>query len=351
MRRFWIMLCVLTVMSVPLAAQEATPEPPPPTVPDVVGLSVPEAAALLNAAGLNLGEEVIQITNDDTAVERGITEQSVAAGTTAERGSAVNVTVLRSNNIVLIYDDNDITMVNQSPAGLDLTRVAFTAAEIRFNANRWGNTALDAADCTQLWSVGRGTPKSINECGAIQRWLTTNNADEHFWTAANTDGTFSVVQSGIVRENCPTATVAGQVLECAFFMATGDTNEVTEFVYLVYTPTQLLIRNIADDLWMPIAGITLEGADDDVATSLVAERFDAPIEIGDADRLAPGQCLYYTTPDATDSAPPEDCTVIGQATLPDAWVAGFDLMGMTRTDPSTCPPAIAGRLTVCIAPR
>jgi len=352
-----ILLMGILLLGGVLTAQDATEDPTPIAVPDVVGLTIPEAAAALNAAGFNLGEEIIQPPEGgEVPTQSEIVAQSVEPGTTAEPGSAVDVTVIRTNNMLLIYDDNDITMVNQSGARLDLTTVTFSSENTRFNANRWGNTALDAADCTQLWSVGRGSPKSVDECGAIQRWLTTNDRNEHFWTAANTTGTFTVVQAGVVRADCPTATTPGEIVSCELFMATGGTTEVTEFLYLAYTSDALLVHNISDALWMPLDGITII-SNRGTSTPLVvsATRFDETITVGQVSRLAPGQCIYYTSASAAGADTLEDCTELGRITLgtdgPFFWDVGFDIEGVTGQPTATCPPAVEGRLTLCIVPR
>ena len=357
MRLYLITICLCVLMGIPITAQDSTEEPDAPTVPDIVGLTIPEAAAALNAAGFNLGEEIIQLPDDpDAPPQSEIVAQSVGPGTVAEPGSAVDVTVIRANNMLLLYDDNDITMVNQSGAALNLTTISFSSENTRFNANRWGNNALDAEDCTQLWSVGRGSPKAVDECGAIQRWLTTNNTNEHFWTAANTSGMFNVVQAGTMRAQCPTATVPGEVIQCELFLASGGTTEVTEFVYIAYTVDSLLIHNISETLWMPLEGVTLlSNMGNDVPLIADESQLDEPVIAGDPLRLAPGQCLFYTSGSANGSETLEDCTELGRISLDEGnasgWNVGFDIQGVTGQPPATCPPAVEGRLTLCILPR
>ncbi len=65
------------------------------TVPDITGLSVPEAAAVLNQNGLALGAQASEPWTESATFEPGaVSLQSLPAGQTVERGTAVDVTVL-----------------------------------------------------------------------------------------------------------------------------------------------------------------------------------------------------------------------------------------------------------------
>jgi beta-lactam-binding protein with PASTA domain len=81
------------------------------TVPDITGLPVPQAVAALNRSGLVLGTQTPFEGTTDQALGS-IVSQSVAAGSTATYGSAVDITLVQAPNARLIYDDNDITLVN-----------------------------------------------------------------------------------------------------------------------------------------------------------------------------------------------------------------------------------------------
>src|SRR3954463_11504474 len=83
-------------------------------VPDLTGMNVPQAAAALNRAGFALGNETGEAWTAESGLQQNrIKSQSVAAGQTAPSGSAIDVTVLRSPNVALVYDDNDLTLVNK----------------------------------------------------------------------------------------------------------------------------------------------------------------------------------------------------------------------------------------------
>lgn len=58
-----------------------------------------------------------------------IVGQSAAPGSTAAPGAAVDVRVLRAANALLIYDDNDLMVVNLSAAALDLSSAVFAALD------------------------------------------------------------------------------------------------------------------------------------------------------------------------------------------------------------------------------
>src|SRR5690348_12468683 len=101
-------LCLICLFAGTVYAQDAA-------VPDLTGLNVPEAAALLNKNGFALGaENNVGWTADSGQEQNTIKGQSVAAGQTAAPGSAIDVTVLRSPNAMLIYDDNDLSLVNKT---------------------------------------------------------------------------------------------------------------------------------------------------------------------------------------------------------------------------------------------
>jgi beta-lactam-binding protein with PASTA domain len=73
------------------------------TVPDVTGLSVPAAAALLNRNGMALGLQTEEPWNESLGQPGNtIIGQSLAPGSTAARGTALDVTVLRSPNMLLV---------------------------------------------------------------------------------------------------------------------------------------------------------------------------------------------------------------------------------------------------------
>ena len=194
---------VIIMTSSLLAAQEQTN-----IVPDLVGMSVPRAAAELNRLGMHVGDQTDQHWSEDQAVPEGrISGQSIAAGTSVGRGTAIDVTVLRSPNLRLLYDDNDLTIVNLIDKSVDLTGLVFNTEDgspASFDATQLtGN--LIGTQCVQMWSVSRNGPKEIDGCSFIQNWMTTTRADAHFWISAGGATRFAVAQDGTVRAACDTA--------------------------------------------------------------------------------------------------------------------------------------------------
>lgn len=349
-RKSVFMLICLFVFVGMVAAQDVT-------VPDLTGLSVPQAAAQLNRLGLKLGAENNQgWTQESGLPQNSISGQSVPAGQTVAPGSAVDVNVLRSPNVLLIYDDNDLTLVNNTGGGLNLAGMVFRALDgsgATFAAARWGG-GLGAGDCVQVWSVGRSGGKDMPECGNVQ-WMTTNNPAEHFWTGAGGTTQFGVFQDGLQRGTCAVANPG----RCEFYVAGGASSDATQYVYFAYTPEHLAIINQSDNQWMALDGFSVSnnyvpplGAAVNVSdpTLYKSQNVNPVANIG---RLAPGQCLLFTNGSPGSEQPPETCQVVARLDVGDTvkfWGADF---GVNSSDgvARSCPAAVAGRLTICVMPR
>ncbi len=329
------------------------------TVPDVRGLSVPEAAALLNQNGIILGAENNVAWSAEAGLpENTIGEQSIPAGQSVAPGSVVDITVLRSANTLLIYDDNDLTMVNRSGGVMSLNGIIFRSMggsqESFFTATRWAG-ALDGDDCAQIWSVPRGQAKDLPECPSSTFWLTTQFQEAHFWTGAYGATQFRVEQNGLERAVCPIVNPG----TCQFFLAGGGSAvEVTAFVYFAYTTDQLIVHNTASAQWMPLDGVQIVNNAPPVAGSSFAfgnpETFGNPQTIGRINRLAPGQCLHYTGSASVGDTLPESCNVVARLDLDPSvnfWAQPFGVDSVTDDQQHTCPGATASRLTICVMPR
>ncbi len=353
MRALFVILLLSFSFGDVISAQDTTV-----TVPDLAGLTVPEAAALLNRAGLRLGVENNEgWTGESGLPENRISVQSAAAGTILERGAAVDITVLRSNNSLLIYDDNDLTLVNNGISPLDLTGITFITLDgspAQLAGSRWSRS-LRENQCVQVWAVGRNGPKGLDECGTIQNWLVTTNASEHFWTGSGGTTQFAVLQNGVQRAVCPVANPG----RCEFFLAgSGAADEVTAYVYFAYTADRLAIINQSADRWMALA--------DFFVLNNFAPNKGAPVMVGDpalyttirpdlgnVGRLAPGQCVLFTNSSPETNEPPEACDIIASLDVGPSvifWGAAFEMDGRDG-ERRSCPAAAAGRLTICIMPR
>ena len=223
---------MVLLSSMPLLAQDTNV-----TVPDLTGLTLPKAGALLNRNGLSLGAQSQALwTDSSTQPEGTISGQSVAAGQSVTAGTAIDVTVLRANNMSVMYDDNDFTLINGAGEDVDIEGLVFNAVETTtpasFDATRW-EPVLSAGNCAQVWSIRRGAPKDTPNCGRIERWLTTNNTAEHFWTQLNGVSSFDIVQDGVTRASCPAAAPGSDEMTCPFFLPTiSNIGDVVPYVYL-----------------------------------------------------------------------------------------------------------------------
>ncbi len=189
-------------------------------VPNLFGLNVPQAAAALNAAGLRLGTQTFQLrTPQDNQPSGVVLNQSVAAGELIESGATINITVLQAANIRLVYDDNDLTLINETGGALDLSTFTLRNADgsRQFQASRW-RRSLPNGDCGQIWSVPRGASKPIDGCDSIY-WQSTNNTALHFWTPSAGGEQFTVLQNDNVVASCAVAPPNSQdnPSVCAFF--------------------------------------------------------------------------------------------------------------------------------------
>jgi hypothetical protein len=345
-----VWLFILLLGPVALLAQDD-----PVSVPDLTGLNVPQAAAELNRNGLRLGAELgTAWTADAPAPPNTVGGQSVAAGSAVAYGTEVDVTVLSTANVVLLYDDNDITLVNQTGAPLNMVGLAFNSSDGTkfFSATDW-LSLLDAGDCGQLWSVTtRRDPKRLPECDAT-RWQGTNDTTKHFWTSLAGVTEFSVVQDGVQRVTCPAAPAGTDPLRCEFFVAGGVSAPLdTEYLHFAYTADRWVAVNTSTDRWMPIGSTPLLDPATGLLPSINSFFTDSTI-VADVNRLAPGQCILLTT---GDLSVPQPCDQVATAVVSGGgafWQRGFQVASITddAIEPVLCPPADATRLTLCIMTR
>lgn len=351
LRKVCLLLALLLVVS-GVMAQDADVA----TVPDLTGLGVPEAAALLNESGFLLGNENAEGWTVQSGLDQNtIGSQSLAPGESAPRGTTIDITVLRSPNTLLLYDDNDLTLVNQGDGTLNLASLQFQSVNgnAAFSPSRWSNT-LDAGDCGQIWSISRGEPKRLPEC-ATTLWLTTNQSAEHFWTGAGGTTQFRIVQNGIERGVCAVANPG----QCNFYLATGSgAADAVEFVYFAYTTDRLIVHNTVAGKWMTTSQLHIynqnfSNADVPLTLGDPALFTESPV-MGDVTRLAPGQCLFFTNGSPERETPPQECFAIAQLNIDPGlifWNKDFDLDSVTDGKRRTCPAAEAGKLTICVMPR
>jgi hypothetical protein len=333
------------------------------TVPDLTGQPAPKAAAMLNRLGLNFGTETrSQWTSASGLPQNSISAQSVAAGQQAKRGTAIDVTILRAPNLILIYDDKTLTLANQTGETLDLTELTFNTLDgtkhISFPGSLWQANEIDNMQCAQIAAVQRQGPAQIDPCSVIQTWFWTTNSGNHFWLGLNGVTRFNIVQSGVERGTCSAAQAGAAAQRCELYVPGSAGEDAAEYVYFAYTTTQLAVINKSADKWMPLTGANIVNHAPAVAGSTFAfadpKVFPNPVTIGQTDRLAPGQCLLYTNRSAPVTATPEPCDVIARLDLDPSvvfWTLDFGLNSVTDDTPHVCPAATPDKLTICAMPR
>jgi hypothetical protein len=358
---FFISILLISLVALGASAQENNV-----VVPDVTGLPVAQAAARLNEAGLNLGAQTA-VTDAAGAVPNTVISQAVAVGTSVAYGTAIDLSVVLPPNARLIYDDNDITLVNITDQATNTSGLVFISIEgttASYAASQW-DSSLREHQCFQLWSLNRNGPKGLEECDFIQVWRTTADTSAHFWTQSNGVMRFAVQENGVERAVCPAAPANSQDIPtvCEFYLAGGGGgSDTTGFVYFAYTTDAIVLINTSDDLWMPSAQNNLYNYNPGLSSPGAALSFGNPdllreehrVNLGIIAQLAPGQCLMYTLTTASVSEAPEGCHIIAQRALePNIafWTANFEVESVIDGLRRICPAAVPNRLTRCIVRR
>lgn len=349
-------IVVLLMLAAATAAQEADI-----SVPDVTGMNAPQASAALNAIGLRLGSEA-NVPAAEGQAEGTIATQTPVSGARAARGSAVDVTIARSPNIRLIYDDNDLTLINLSSRPLALGPLTLNAVQGEqgvFRAARWG-AEVRAGDCVQVWSVGRSEPKSVDGCRAVNAWLTTNDISQHVWTRTSNVRMFTITQDGEIRAECESARRNTQDTpqRCEFYVDTPAAVPNLPYIYTAYTTDALIVLNPSDDGWLRL-NIEIVGAGGEVLALNAAANYDSVdplIRVENAGgvsirQLAPGQCVRFRAPTTADEAFPQPCVPYADSVVEQPfWLADFSVRDRENKD-HICKAATPGRLTICVMPR
>jgi len=353
---------LFTLIWLALAASSAAAQTTVVAVPDVSGLSVPAAAARLHEAGLRLGAiDAVRWTEASGLPVNTISQQTPAAGESIPSGTEIALTVLRTPNVTLIYDDNDLTLINQTGSNLPLAGISLSSSDgaALFRADRWFAAALEAGDCGQVWSVPRGDAKDIEGCGSIF-WLTTSNNAEHAWTALNNVTSFNLVQYGAVRATCPAAPANSEPLRCEAYLPAPDQAEETAFVYFAYTDERFVVANPSTDQWMPLGATILYNFNPNLSVAGAGvplgdpSLYGAATRVEDVRRLAPGECLLFTRGPLDAATLPIPCRVIAQLSIDPSlifWAAPFEMESVSDGLRRACPASTPGKPTLCILPR
>lgn len=328
------------------------------TVPNLYGLTAPQAAAALNAARLRFGGQSAATAGESQAPGT-VTSQSLPAGSLANAGDTVDILVAEPANVRLIYDNNDLTLIHNGNEPLDVRQIDFQASEavpVQFTGRRWGRR-VEPGDCVQVWSTRRTEPKSVAGCRRIESWLSTTDAAQHVWKQSAGVERFVVRQDGIPRGECPAAGSGTRdaPMVCEIYLAQPEAAPVWPFVYLAYTQDTLIVHNASSDSWMrpnltvePSAGGAFMFND----TTLYSAIDGLVLSAGDSGpvlrQLAPNQCVRFRTSTALPGSLPEPCFLFGDALVHGApfWQSRFTVRDRAG-DRHICEAAVADTVTVC----
>ncbi len=325
------------------------------TVPNLVGMSVPQAAQVVADGQLLFKTEIQRAWTADAKVKPNqISEQSPAAGQTVAQGSQVEVTVLRVINVVLVYTSDTLTLVNLSQGPLDMDGVTFKSVVgkeiIEYAAADWGEADLLPQTCNQV-RVAKATPTPRPaECTAVRFSKELPAKARPFWAGAQTGlASFRIERYGDYIATCNVS--EGR---CEVSLPQGeDDPEHTAHLLFHYRTNYLTVRNSSAERWMGLSGVELSNA---AGKKL---RLDSFTEIlpGDVawigDRLAPGQCIVYTEV-GLGLLPAFDCRVVGYVKLAQGqsiWQKGFTSTVLAGQEQTVCPAPRPGQLSICLAPK
>jgi hypothetical protein len=320
------------------------------TVPNLIGLTVPQAARQLSEIKLLIGTETAQewtatevnpATNASFQANQ-ITAQMPAAGQTLATGASVQVTVLRAYNAVLTYDADGLTLRNTIIVPLNLTGVIFKTGEGQnlreFQAREWG-TPVDINGCYYIGLAQLTT--NPTDCATLTRQVVATQPIKQFWTT----GTFTIEQNGITVATCIAS-------PCNLTIPQGDNPDQAAYLSFQYRTNYLTVRN-PSDRWMTLTEITINGRNGKKFT-LGTVQDKAPGDVLWAgSRLAPGQCIVYSELDI-GSLPPYDCAVVAYVKLPAGtgfWQRGFSITAPSTRRTSACGAPLPGLLSICRVPR
>jgi len=324
------------------------------TVPNLETLTIPQAESALNRAGLRLGNVNTVDEENNTGTPDTVVGQASPAFLRLPIGTAVDVTVLRTNNILLRYDvppASETTGNNLDERWfnlINLTNEQLYIADLRFVSAQDENIALDdgnwrwshddvlSGQCLQLMPVNISFITPV-ECqpNLLRQSLPLTDDTLQFWIAGES---FYVYQDDILRATCQVADD-----RCEFWIEEEEVSrEIAEYFYFVYDQDRFAVFNRSADRWMPLAEVTINGNQNLGREDLEPLEF---LRASDLNLLAPQQCILLTT-GSEDAEPFPGCVqVIGQARGIDAfWRQEFRVSG-------TDCLAATDETTICVVPR
>lgn len=360
MRALRIVILTLTVfISAVASAQPPEQALPPISVPNLSGLTPPQAAAALNAARLQLGG-VSSVTASPLLLAGAVAGQFPTAGSPAAPGTPVDVVIAYAANIRLIYDNNDLTIINIGTQPIDVRTLDLQASDavpVSFDGQRWGRQ-IEPSDCVQVWATRRTRPKSLAECRRIEAWLSTTDTNQHVWKASSGVTRFNVRQDGILRGECPAASPGSgeNPLVCEIYLEQNQPAPVWPFVYFAYTRDTLVVHNTSGDSWMRlnIAVTPASGGAISLNDLALYQAVDGLVVSVNNDgtpiirQLAPGQCVRFRSVSTAPGAMPEPCLMFADALVDGVpfWNTSFTIQDNSG-DKQVCSAAAPDMVTTC----
>jgi len=324
-------------------------------IPDVQGMTIPQAEAALNAAGLRIGEWVSVDEEDSSGTPDRVVGQSAPSFWRLPQGSSVDLSVLRKNNVLLRYDvpppeetpgntlnERWFNIINLTNEELYIGNLRFVSAEdeaISVDQSNWdwAHDDLLSGQCLQMMPINITfiTPQECQPSFLRQSVPITDEARQ-FWIPGDA---FHVYQGSIRRATCQIAAD-----ECAFWIEEAEvTRELTSYFYFIYEQNTLTIFNRSADRWMPINEVSINGN-----RNLGRERYERLPFLMNDDllNLAPQQCIQLTSHSEKPEAAPGCVQVIGWQTDAEAfWRESFRVSGVD------CAAALEEGSNICIVPR
>jgi hypothetical protein len=338
-----VLLILLCFLVLPVIAQDSTASQTP-TMPDLTGLTAPQAHALLFEHGLVL-DPLIVASSSGEGVENTIIDQSLAPGESYSIGAVISVTVLRQPNIRLVWNiedhnNNSFTLVNLADYEINIEHLLFETADgsRRFQSALWPNF-LRVEQCVQLWTYQEelGSRVGVDDCRILQGGgiLPVLNEVQQFWRS---EGSFYVVQEGLRRGECQ---IAAGICEL-WISPSAITEEFSPNVFLIYNQNQLIIHNRSSKQWLPLNQIAINDS-----AVLSDEREWDSLRFGqDMPFLAPNHCVRF----GSASSPLTDCVEVAvRETTELFWRESFTVHSLRNSDISkTCPAALGDEATICL---
>jgi serine/threonine-protein kinase len=144
-------------------------------------------------------------TVSDTVVTARVTTAPAASG---------NAGSVDAGQVLLIYDEDTLVLLNQSDEPVDVSDISFVqpvdeGRDLTFATLRWADgsaptDALPAGDCFQVWTTQVTEQPVPAQCGVRHKWDQAS-FPRWFWISDSPDAVFEVRRGTTVLAECPVA--------------------------------------------------------------------------------------------------------------------------------------------------